>query len=701
MLESFFEPRSVAVIGASREPGKVGHDVLQNLVQHGFRGSIYPVNPKASEILGLPCYPSVREVPGEVDLAVVVVPARVTLQVIQDCAAKKVPAVIVISTGFKESGRQGAELERALVRTARQNGMRLLGPNCLGLINTAAALNASFAAGMPERGNIAFLSQSGAFGTAILDWAIGTSIGFSKFVSVGNKADVDETDLLEAIGADSDSSVILGYVESIQDGAAFMRVAREVSRKKPVVFMKSGGTSAGARAASSHTGALAGSDRAYDAAFRQSGVLRARQVADLFDWGLAFSCQGGIAGPNVAIVTNAGGPGIIATDAVERSTLRMASLGREAVDALHAALPPAANVYNPVDVLGDARAERYGTAIRIVLADPQVHGALIILTPQAMTEPLATARLIAEAASGTEKPVLACFMGGTRTAEAARYLLEHRVPCYEFPERAVAAMDALHRHRLWVDSSRGEAPHFEDVDRGKVEEAFRKMRSSGRLQLGEREAREVVAAYGFRVPRSRLVSGPEQAAQAAVELGLPVVMKIASPDILHKSDVGGVRVGLESEQEVEDAYLAMMERVRHRMPQAEVRGVLVQEMVRAQREVILGVTRDPQFGPMLMFGLGGIYVEALRDVSFRIAPLTREEAEAMVREIRSYALLRGVRGQPPADIRAITEGLLRLSQLATDFPEIVEVEINPLAVFPRGKGAMAVDARLALAPPKG
>ncbi len=699
MLENFFEPRSVAVIGASREAGKVGHDVLHNLIRHHFEGDIYPVNPKATEILGLRCYASVNDIPGEVDLAVVVVPARVTLQVVKDCGAKKVPATIIISTGFKESGREGAELERALVETAKQNNMRLLGPNCLGLINTAVSLNASFSAGMPEKGDIAFFSQSGAFGTAILDWAIGTKIGFSKFVSVGNKADVDETGLLEAIGGDDDSSVLLGYVESIRNGVEFMRVARQVSKKKPVILMKAGSTAAGARAASSHTGALAGSDNAYTAAFRQAGVLRARQVADLFDWGLAFSFQRAIAGPDIAIVTNAGGPGIITTDAVERSSLRMANLSKSTVEALRDALPPAANVYNPVDVLGDARPARYEKALRAVLDDSAVHGLIVILTPQASTEALVTAELIVQAAAKSKKPVLANFMGGSRIEEAARYLMQHGVPSYPFPERAVAAMDALHRQRLWMDAPQSETPRFDDVDRAKVEALFGRIRQSSRLQLGEQEARKVISAYGFKVPRSRLVNGPEEAAQVAVEIGLPVVMKIASPDILHKSDVRGVRVGLETEHEVEDAYLAMIERVRRRMPAAEIRGVLVQEMIRSHREVILGMTRDPQFGPMLMFGLGGIYVEALRDVSFRIAPITRADAEAMIREIRSHALLKGVRGEPAADLEAVVEGLLRLSQLATDFPEIVEADINPLSLFPRGKGAMAIDARLTLAAP--
>ena len=510
---------------------------------------------------------------------------------------------------------------------------------------------------------------------------------------------MDETALIEAIGADEDSGVLLGYVESIQNGGEFMRVARSVSKSKPVIIFKSGGTVAGAKAASSHTGALAGSDHAYAAAFRQSGVLRAREVMDLFDWGLAFSYQKHIRGPNVALVTNAGGPGIIATDALERSSLKMASLAKSTVETLHEALPPTANVYNPIDILGDARADRYGIALHAALTDPGVDGVIVILTPQTSTEPLRTAEALAEAASKTDKPVLACFMGGTRTEPGFKFLMEHRVPAYSFPERAVSAMDALHRQRLWIESPESDVPHFE-VDKGKVESLFQQAKESGRLQFGEQEAREVITAYGFRVPKSRFVNGPEEAAQAAREIGFPVVMKISSPDILHKSDVGGVRIGLESEQQVDDACLAMTERVRRRMPNADIRGVLVQEMIRNGKEVILGMTRDPQFGPMLMFGLGGIYVEVLKDVSFRIAPITRADAESMMREIRSHALLRGVRGESPTDLAAVAEGLLRLSQLVTDFPEIVEIDVNPLAIFPRGQGATAIDVRLTLAAPE-
>lgn len=695
MLESFFEPKSVAVIGASREVGKVGYDVLNNLIQYKFAGGIYPVNPKADEILGLPCFPSVKAVPHDVELAVIVIPAKFTLAAVQECAEKGVKALIIITAGFKEVGREGAEMERKVVEVANANNMRIIGPNCLGIINTIHNLNASFAAGMPKEGDIAFLSQSGAFGTAVLDWAIGEQIGFSKFISVGNKADVDETSLLEALGADKETGVVLGYIESIQDGEKFMHVAKDVCRRKPVILFKSGMSAAGAKAASSHTGALAGSDNSYASAFKQTGVLRAKEVVDMFDWGLAFSYQKSITGPNVVLVTNAGGPGIIATDAVERSTLKMATLEKETVESLRKVLPPSANFYNPVDVLGDAKADRYEQALRISLADPNVHGAIVILTPQSSTEPLPTAEVIARAAEECGKPVLAVFMGGPRTVDGFRYLMDHRVPAYPFPERAVAAMDAMYRQRVWATSARSDTPAF-DVDKAKVRAMFDKVLASGRHELGEQESREVVTAYGFRVPRSKLARTGEEAVAIANEVGYPVVMKISSPDILHKSDVGGVKVGLANAQEVESAFRGMVENVRRRMPDAQIDGTLVQEMIKGGRECIMGMTRDPQFGPMLMFGLGGIYVEVLKDVAFRIAPITRIDAENLVNEIRSIKLLKGVRGQPPADLDSLVDGLLRLSQLVTDFPEIVELDINPFAVFSRGEGGVAMDARFAL-----
>ena len=694
MLSHLFQPESVAVVGASRDEGKVGHAVLNNILQYGYQGAVYPVNPKADEILGVRCYSSLREVPGKIDLAVFVVPARFVNGLIGQCVEKSVGAVIVISAGFKESGPDGAKLERELRTNVENAGIRMLGPNCLGLIDTSSQLNVSFARGMPEPGNIGFFSQSGALCTAILDWALVEGIGFSNFISLGNKADIDEVDLLEFMRSDPSTNVILGYIEGVKDGQRFMRVAREVSREKPVILTKSGGTEAGARAASSHTGTLAGSDKAIDAAFAQSGIIRARTVEELFDLAMVFTTGRFPKGPNLAIVTNAGGPGIIAADAVERSQARMASFTKATIDELRAHMPPTAALYNPIDVIGDADAERYKKGVELALNDPNVDGALVILTPQAMSDPSDTGQSVAELVDGG-KPVIASFMGGAAVKGGIEAMKAVKIPNYHYPERAVAAFEALVKYQQWRNSPERKTKRFK-VGRGRVQEAIARALKEGRRALGESDTREIIEAYGFRLPKSIFAPTAAAAAEAAETIGFPVVMKIASPEILHKSDIGGVKVGLETTQEVESEFLTMTRRARRVMPEARVLGVLVQEMISGGKEVILGMTKDPQFGPMIMFGLGGIYVEVLKDVTFRIAPISRDDARDMVTGIRSYALLSGVRGEEPVDVKAIEEGLLRLSQLVTDFPEIVELDINPLVVFPKGREAVAIDARLTI-----
>jgi len=694
MLSHLFEPESVAVVGASRDEEKVGHAVLNNILQYGYQGEVYPVNPKAEEILGIRCYPSLAEVPDKIDMVVFVIPAKFVNGLIGQCVDKSVGAAVVISAGFKESGTDGAKLERELRENVENAGIRMLGPNCLGLIDTSSRLNASFARGMPEPGNIGFFSQSGALCTAILDWALLEGVGFSNFVSLGNKADVDEVDLLEFMRSDPSTNVILGYIEGVKDGQEFMRVAREVSREKPVILTKSGGTEAGARAASSHTGTLAGSDKAIDAAFAQAGIIRARTVEQLFDMARVFTTERIPNGPNLAIVTNAGGPGIIAADAVERSQARMASFAKSTIDELRANLPPTAALYNPVDVIGDANCERYKKGVELALKDPNVDGALVILTPQAMSDPGDTGRAVAELAD-SGKPIIASFMGGAAVKSGVEAMKAVRIPNYHYPERAVAAFEALVNYQRWRDTPERKVKRFK-VDQQVVKEAISRALEEGRWALGESDTREIVGAYGFRLPESRFAGTAADAAKAAETIGFPVVMKIASPEILHKSDIGGVKVGLEDPKEVESEFLAMTRRARRVMPEARVLGVLVQEMVTGGKEVILGMSKDPQFGPMLMFGLGGIYVEVLKDVTFRIAPISRDDAHDMVTGIRSYALLSGVRGEEPVDVKAIEEDLMRLSQLVTDFPEIVELDINPLVVFPKGREAVAIDARLTI-----
>jgi acetyltransferase len=695
VLEAIFAPQSVAVVGASPDPTKLGHRVLRNILENGFGGQVAPIHPSATHILDLPAYPQVSAVPGAIDLAVVVVPPAAVLGVAEDCGKHGVRGLIVITAGFKEIGGQGRELEQALLEIVRRYGMRMVGPNCLGVIDTVNRLNASFAALMPLPGEIAFMSQSGAMCTAILDWSIPQGIGFSRFVSLGNKADVDEVTLLQAWDADPHSRVILAYLEAISDGPGFIAAGRKVTKNTPVIAIKSGTTAAGTRAASSHTGSLAGSEAAYETAFAQSGIIRARSMGELFDLAKIFSYQPLIAGRHIAIVTNAGGPGIIATDAVERSGLRMAEFTPQTIVRLQAELPPTANVFNPIDIVGDARSDRYRVGLAAALDDPQVDGVLVLLTPQAQTDLIETCEVIIALAQRSAKPVVTSFMGGHSLGASLALLNDRHIPNYAFPEQAVQALAAMARYREWRDQPEPEYVQF-DVDRERVRALFQRVRESGRVELGEVEAREVIEAYGMRLPQSYLAQSPDEAAEIAARIGFPVVMKISSPDILHKSDIGGVKVGVADAVAARDTYDLIEYRARKYSQEARIWGVLVQEQVRKGREILVGVSRDPQFGPLIGFGLGGVYVEALRDVVFRLAPLSRREVHQQVRAIRAFPLLQGVRGEAPADLEATEETVLRISQLVTDFPEIVEMDINPLVVYGRGEGAIVLDARIIL-----
>jgi acetyltransferase len=692
----FFSPQAVAVIGASRSPGKLGHGVLQNIIQYGYQGAVYPINPKADEILGLTCYPSVQAVPGPVDLAVFLIPSRYVAKGLVECGEKRVKGAIIISAGFREVGSEGWQREREIVDIARRYGMRLIGPNCLGIVDTIASLNASFAAAMPQRGSIAFMSQSGALCTSVLDMALANQVGFSRFVSLGNKADTDENTFIEAWQSDPHTRVIMAYLEGIENGAQFMQTAARVSRDKPIIAIKSGTTSAGSRAVSSHTGTLAGLEQAYEAAFRQSGVIRARSVQELFDYSIAFVRQPLLGGDRIAIVTNAGGPGIMATDACERAGLQLASLERETLDALRGALPAAASVLNPVDLLGDALAGRYEQTLEKVLDDPSVDGVLVILTPQVMTEVGETARVVGRLSHRDGKPILACFMGSEAVQPGVEMLNRYGIPNYPVPERAVAAMAAMIQHRRWRQRPPVQPETFQ-VDQGSVRRVLDKVKAGGRVGIGDVEAREIMEAYGIPTPRTLLARNPDEAVRFADEIGLPIVVKIASPDILHKTDVGGVKLNVMSLADVRDAFELMVYRANRYMPGAEIWGCLVQEQIVGGKEVIVGMNRDAHFGPLMMFGLGGIYVEALKDVSFRVAPFDRRDAHEMIREIRAHNLLRGVRGESRSDMDAVVDALLRLSQLVLDFTEIAEFDINPLVVFEEGRGLVGIDMRLVLA----
>ncbi len=697
-IEPFFSPGSVAVIGASSNPEKLGYAVVKNLVDGGYSmiGKVYPINPSAAEILGFKAFPSVLDVPDPIDLAVIVIPYPHVPDALRTCGKKGIPSVIVISAGFREAGQEGLERELELIQICHEYNLRLIGPNCLGVIDSFTPLNASFAAGTPPAGPMAFMSQSGALGTAVLDIALAGRLGLSKFVSLGNKADVSEIDLLQTWVKDEHSKVILIYSEGMPSGQEFIRVAREVTRQKPVVAIKSGVTQSGSRAVSSHTGSLAGSEQAYQAAFHQAGILRAESMESLFDMALALGYQPPLKGDRIAIITNAGGPGILATDALEKSGLALARFELDTIYALEQYLPDAASAANPVDVLGDARADRYQFALEQVAKDPNVDGILVLLTPQAMTEIDATALAISTMARKIQLPILGCFMGEARIKSGIDILTAHGIPNYPFPERAANAFGAMAGYRMIQSRPQLEYVHF-DADQPAAKKVFDRVRQEKRLTIGDAESRQVLQAYGLRIPDSEIAETPEMAATIAGKMGYPVVLKIASPDILHKTDIGGVKVGLQSAADVRDAFELMVYRAQRYVPEARIWGCLVQEMAPAGGlEVLVGMNRDPQFGPLITFGLGGIYVETLRDVTFRVSPLARQEAEEMIDQVRAHALLDGVRGQPPMDKTAIVDALLRISQLVQDFPEIIEMDINPLMVYHQGEGALALDMRLVL-----
>jgi acetyl coenzyme A synthetase (ADP forming)-like protein len=692
-FEKLFRPQSVAVIGASSKPLKVGYEVLSNLIAGGYSGAIYPINPGSAEILGQRCYKSLEEIPGSIDLAIIIVKREAVMPVLRECEAKAIKAVIIITAGFGESDEEGRTLQREIQQIVRQNKMTMIGPNCLGIVNPWNKLNASFGQAIGQPGAIGLLSQSGAMITAIQDWAANNQIGFSVLVSIGNKAAIDEVDLLEYLHEDPNTKVIAAYLEDITRGQEFMRVAERVSKTKPIVILKSGRTRAGAKAASSHTGSLAGADAAYTCAFERTGVIRAESIEHLFDVATAFAYQPLPAGDRVAVVTNAGGPGIMMSDALEIAGLTMAELSPAVEDRLRALLPPAASVHNPVDVLGDADGERYGAAIEILLSSDDVDSLIVILTPQKMTDFKATAQHLVEKSKKYGKPVFACFMGAGIIAEGVKILQTNDIPQYSVPERAARAMLEMVHYSRYKQRPLRMVDRFV-VNKNPVYKIIRAYRSRGLHEIGEADAKAIMAAYNFITPPGVLATSVEEAMRFGDEVGYPLAMKISSPDILHKSDVGGVRVGLVNRGEVEDAYELMMLRISRRMPGAELRGVVVERMVTSGREVILGMKKDPQFGPMLMFGLGGIFVEVLKDVTFSLAPITAEEARTMISRTKTYKMLTGVRGQRPVDIPSIVENLQRMSQLVMDFPEIEEIDINPLKVGQEGDGTFVVDARL-------
>ncbi len=696
-IDLLFNPQSIAVVGASSAKGKLGNDVLRNLINSGFSGKIYPVNPKGGKILDKQVFKSVSEIPGEVDVAVIVIPAKFVLPVVEDCGKKGVKALVIITAGFKEIGHEGHEAEKRIIELANQYDMIVQGPNCLGIINTHSPYNASFSAGTPAKGTIAFASQSGALMTGILDWSMMERIGFSKFVSLGNKAQLDEADFVEAFGRDPDSTFILLYIESVVDGPKFMKACRNIISKKPIFVVKSGVSAAGARAASSHTGSLAGSDTAYDVAFRQCGVSRAKSMAALFDVANVFDDMSLPKGNRVSIVTNAGGPGIITTDACEASGLEIAQFTSDTIEFLKKNLPPAASVYNPIDALGTAQPNEYALCIEASLRDENVDSVLVLLTPQAMTKVAETAQVIVDAHQQyPHKPIVAVFMGGNSMVYPRVILTEGGIPVFDFPERAVHAIAELYRYTVNRDNLKDESIPAFKVDKSKVKEIISKVHNDGRRILLANEAHAIAEAYGIPVAKIRLATSSEEARKLAEELGYPVVLKISSPDIVHKSDIGGIQIGLKNPEEVEAAFVQIIQNARKHVPKAIIYGVDVQEMAEKGKELIIGCSRDIQFGPLIMFGAGGIYVNYLKDISFRLAPMTRGDAQELIMETKMGTVLQGVRGELPSDINAIEDTILRISQLVSDFNNIVELDINPAFAYEKGKGVSAVDVKITI-----
>lgn len=712
-LDAIFSPKSLAVVGASTTPGKVGHDIFVNILNGKYTGTLYPVNPKARSVACVKAYPTLTDIPDDIDLAMIILPPHLALKATEDAIDKSIKGIVIVSAGFREVGGEGLEIENRIVALCKDAGVRMIGPNCLGVINPNPdiRLNASFSARMPESGNVSFISQSGALCTAVLDFAADRDFGFSKFISIGNKADVDELDLLRYLHADRETEVIMIYLEELRHGAEFVETVKKITSgdtPKPVLVIKSGRTGAGAKAAASHTGALAGTEAVYDAIFQQSGIIRVESIDELFDFATAFAYKEKSAsgkrlrkvphGNRVAIVTNAGGPGIVATDVTVSSGLQLSQLSQDTLEALASHLPSAANINNPVDIIGDAAQDRYENALSAVIRDENVDGALVILTPQSMTNALATAEAIVRIASRSHKPILCCFMGIIDVSTGVKYLQEHGVPVFKFPENAAKAFGALYRYAKWLNRQIM-APFQLKHHPERAAELIQSFIDRGMTYVGEGEGLELLKCYGFNTLETQLTTTAHDAADAAEKMGFPVVLKIVSPQIIHKSDAGGVRVGLENRKAVEEAFETIVVNAVTYQSDAQITGVLVQKLAPRGEEVILGMNRYPVFGPLIMFGLGGIFVELFADVVFRLAPVNRNSVRRMIRQIKGFKLLDGFRSRPRVDLEEVEKCLVRLSDMVISHPEIQELDINPLITHEKGRGATVADCRIVLKAP--
>jgi 4-hydroxybutyrate---CoA ligase (ADP-forming) len=693
----FLTPRSIAVVGASEKPG-VGKAIFSNIM-NGYNGKIYPITPSSPTVFGLKAYKSVLEVREEIDLAVVATPNKIVPAVMEEIGKKNIRGAIIVSAGFKEVDEQGARLEKEIASIGQKYGTRIIGPNCLGMMSLSQhnMMNATFLKITPDYGSIALVSQSGAICAATVEDAMAQGIGFSKVISMGNKVDMDENDVLELLSNDVETKVIVMYLEDIHDGRRFMEIAKKITvdSKKPIIVLKAGRTPEGAKAAMSHTGALMGSDEIYDSLFTQSGVIRVDTMQDLFDLSTAFSKQPvPSANGGVVIVSNAGGPAIMSTDACSKYGLKMADIS-SSMEAITKVIPPHGSARNPVDIVGDADFNRFEKVLVEVLSNRNVGSVVTMCTPSATLDYNELARTIVRTSMGTGKTMLSALMGLAEGTENKKILTEGGIPHFMYAEPAIKALYGMYVYRNWISSPRGVLREF-GVDKERVKSILDKIKLEGRKNALEEEGYGVLSSYGFSTPKSILGTTEEECAKAANQIGYPIVMKIVSPDIIHKSDAGGVKVGLKNEKEIRSAFREIMINAKAYKSEASIKGVLIQEMITSAKEVILGAKQDPLFGPLVMVGLGGIYVEVLKDVVFRLAPIDEQEAENMVNSIKAIKLLKGVRGEAPSDLASVVDCLLRLSQLITDFPEIEEFDINPLLVLESGKGVRVADVRIGL-----
>ena len=694
-LDKIMKPKSIAVIGASTKEHTIGSDLMKRLQEYKFNGKIYPVNPKGGVIEGLQAYTSVLEIPGEVDLAIIVVNAKFVLDTIDQCHQKGIKGLCIITAGFKETGAEGAEAEKQLLAKVREYGMRCVGPNCLGVVNTHPdiRMDGCFAESLPERGNIGFVSQSGALGGGILNILKDLNLGFAQFISIGNQADVNAETAMEYWENEDDVEQILLYMESIQNPSNFRNLASRISKKKPILALKAGRSAAGASAASSHTGSLAGADKAANALLQQSGVIREYSLKNLFATAKVFANCPIPKGDRVAIITNSGGPGIMATDAVCEYGMQMAKISDATKEKLRSFLPSAASVKNPIDMIASAPIEHYKQTHETVIADENVDMIMVIYLPFLGLKDIDVAKAVMEIkAQYPHKPVIGVFMTKNEFFTKLSYM-EVNMPFFMYAEEAADGFNRLNQQRKWMERPQGKVPCY-DVDRNKVEKIIKSSIAEGRDQLTTLESIDVLQAYGIRACKYGLATNEEEVATLGNSIGYPVVMKMTSKTTSHKTDVGGVRVNIQSEEQLREEYRDLIAKLTEKGLIDGLEGVIIQEMVKGNREMVCGIATDPQYGPMMMFGLGGVFVEALKDVTFRIAPLTDQDACEMVKSVKAYKLLQGARGTKPADMAQIEETLLRLSQLVNDFKFIDELDINPLLISEKTGEGIAVDGRI-------